>query len=92
MIYRINLHTFTSTGALNHVGSVSNIPDNLVWELEDKFDQGSFPIEPELDDFDRIQEICPELYELSQKARTLTSDTFVLLNLDYLGLSPDSEQ
>ena len=86
MIYRINLHTFLPTGALNHVGSVADIPLPLVWELEYKFDQGSFPIEPELDDFDRVQEICPDLYELSQKARTLTSDTCVLLTLDYLGL------
>ena len=86
MIYRINLHTFLPIGALTHIGSVADIPDSMVWELEDKFDQGSFPIEPELDDFDRVQEICPDLYELSQKARTLTSDTCVLLTLDYLGL------
>lgn len=86
MIYRINLHTFLPTGALNHVGSVADIPDNLVWELEEKFDQGSFPLEPELGLFDQVREICPDLYELSQKARTLTSDSYVLLTLDYLGL------
>ena len=86
MIHRNNLHTFSLTGALKHVGSVADIPDSMVWELEEKFDQGSFPLEPELDDFDRVREICPDLYELSQKARTLTSDTCVLLTLDYLGL------